>query len=134
MNQQANGEAAADPAILLNQQPEPKGRSLWGDAYKRLKKDRMAIFCLGIVIVYSFIALAARLGLIATPWDRVVGAAYGPPSMASRELWLGTDIFGRSVFYKMIQGTRIAMSVGFSILAFVSAWIFSKGNWKTRTV
>jgi peptide/nickel transport system permease protein len=50
--------------------------------------------------------------VIATPWDAVVGSAYQPPSFASLELILGTDIFGRSVFYKVIQGTRIAMSVG----------------------
>ena len=31
-------------------------------------------------------------------------------------------------------GSFIAMSVGFSTLAFLSAWIFSKGRWKTRQV
>jgi peptide/nickel transport system permease protein len=67
---------------------------------------------LGIVVFYSLLALAAKIGLVATPWDRVVGAAYSPPSWDSRELWLGTDMFGRSVFFKVIHGTRIAMSVG----------------------
>lgn len=90
----------------------PPGRSLWKDAYYRLKKDRFAIVCLLIVIVYSFVALAAELGFIATPWDQTVGNPYQPPSFDSRSLWLGTDIFGRSVFHKVIQGTRIAMSVG----------------------
>jgi putative MATE family efflux protein len=32
------------------------------------------------------------------------------------------------------KGSFIAMSVGFSALAFISAWIFSKGHWKTRQV
>ena len=31
-------------------------------------------------------------------------------------------------------GAFVAMSVGFSMLAFISAWIFSKGHWKTRQV
>jgi len=31
-------------------------------------------------------------------------------------------------------GAFIAMSVGFSMLAFISARIFSKGHWKTRQV
>jgi putative MATE family efflux protein len=31
-------------------------------------------------------------------------------------------------------GSFIAMSVGFSTLALISAWIFRKGHWKTRTV
>src|SRR4051812_47629933 len=90
----------------------PEGRSLWKDAVIRLKKDRIAIACFGIVIFYSLIALGTQMGLFATPWDRVVGAAYLPPSLDSLELILGTDIFGRSVFYKVLHGTRIAMSVG----------------------
>jgi putative MATE family efflux protein len=32
------------------------------------------------------------------------------------------------------SGSFVAMSVGFSTLAFLSAWIFSKGRWKTRSV
>ena len=32
------------------------------------------------------------------------------------------------------SGAFIALSVGFSTMAFLSAWIFSKGHWKTRTV
>lgn len=65
-----------------------------------------------IIVFYALLALSAKIGLIATPWDRVVGAGYAPPSSDSFELWLGTDIFGRSVMYKVIHGTRIAMSVG----------------------
>ena len=92
--------------------PEAASRSLWNDAWRRLKKDRLAILSITIVIVYSLIALLARLDLIATPWNKVVGASYEAPSLRSMDLWLGTDIFGYSVLYKTIQGTRIAMSVG----------------------
>ncbi len=92
--------------------PVPKGRSLWRDALKRLKKDKFAMVCLAIMVFYSLVALLAKIGLIATPWDRVVGASYAPPSFDSLEMILGADIFGRSVFFKVIHGTRIAMSVG----------------------
>lgn len=91
---------------------EPKGRSLWNDAYRRLKKEKFALFCIGIIVFYAVIALLAKLGAIATPWDRTVGAPYQGPSLASLELLFGTDIFGRSVFFKVIHGTRVAMSVG----------------------
>lgn len=89
-----------------------RGRSLWKDAYDRLKKDRFAILCLFIVFFYALIALGTKFGWIATPWDQVVGGAYDEPSLKSPRLWLGTDLFGRSVFYKVLHGTRIAMSVG----------------------
>ncbi len=89
-----------------------RSRSLWKDALYRMKKDKVVVGCAIIVFFYSIIAISAKLGFIATPWDRVVGGAYDAPSLKSIELILGTDIFGRSVFYKVLQGTRIAMSVG----------------------
>ncbi len=82
------------------------------DSYDRLKKDKTGIYCLYIVVFYLLVAVLAKIGWIATPWDKTVGKGYEPPSFISLELWLGTDIFGRSVFYKVIHGTRIAMSVG----------------------
>jgi len=97
--------------VSLNR-PVPKGRSLWKDAMGRLKKDKFAIACLGIIAFYAILAILAKFGVIATPWDKQVGAAYQEPSFSSLELLFGTDIFGRSVFYKVIHGTRIAMSVG----------------------
>jgi ABC-type dipeptide/oligopeptide/nickel transport system permease subunit len=93
-----------------------QSRSLWMDALRRIRRDRIALFCLGIVFVYSCIALLTQLNLLATPWDKVVGGSYEAPQLKFGPrlfgLLLGTDIFGRSVFFKVLQGTRIAMSVG----------------------
>jgi peptide/nickel transport system permease protein len=88
---------------------EIKNRSLWGDAWQRLKKDRMAVVCLIIVGVYSILALLSALGLVAGDWAQEVGPSYAAPSS---DYWLGTDIFGRSVARKVINGTQVAMSVG----------------------
>lgn len=90
----------------------PKGRSLWSDAWRRLKRDKFALVCFGIVMLYALAALLTQFGLLASPWDATVGAAYEPPSTHSVAQWFGTDIFGRSVLYKVIHGTRVAMSVG----------------------
>ncbi|MCM2277113.1 MAG: ABC transporter permease [Oligoflexia bacterium] len=89
-----------------------QGRSLWSDALRRLMKDRLALVCFGIIVVYALAALLAQFGLIAASWNAQVGAAYQPPSFDRLDTIMGTDIFGRSVFYKVIHGTRIAMSVG----------------------
>lgn len=67
---------------------------------------------LGVIFLYSLAALLTKFGVLATPWDAEVGGAYAAPSAAGLETILGTDIFGRSVFYKMLHGTRVAMSVG----------------------
>ncbi|OFZ18324.1 MAG: peptide ABC transporter permease [Bdellovibrionales bacterium GWB1_55_8] len=87
------------------------GRSLWADAWLRLWRDRLAMASLCVIVLYSVVALLALAGWIA-PWKEVVGGSYQPPSGDSLATFFGTDLFGRSVFYKTIHGTRIAMSVG----------------------
>ncbi len=89
-----------------------KSRGFWSDGVKRIRRDRFAVFSFMIIVLYAATAVAAALGWIASPWEKVVGASYMPPSSESMPLWLGTDIFGRSVFYKVVHGTRIAMSIG----------------------
>ncbi len=88
-----------------------KSRSLWGDAWQRLLKDKIAVVSLAVVVLYALIALLSGLGIIAADWAQEVGPSYAPPF----ENWnyiLGTDIFGRSVLTKVIHGTQVAMSVG----------------------
>lgn len=86
-----------------------RDRSLWADAWDRLKQDKMAVVCLAIVVAYALIALLSSVGLIAADWSKEVGPSYAAPSA---DFWLGTDIFGRSVMSKVIHGTQVAMSVG----------------------
>lgn len=86
-----------------------KSKSLWVHAWETLKKDKMAVLSLWIVGIYSVVAIASALGLIAADWGKEIGPSYAGPSW---EYWFGTDIFGRSVFLKTIKGTEVAMSVG----------------------
>ncbi len=89
------------------------GRSLWGDALIRLRRDRLAMISLVIIVLFAVVAIAARQGLIASPWDAVVGDSYETPTFARGiSMWLGADIFGRSVLFKVIHGARVSMSVG----------------------
>ena len=81
-------------------------------SWQRLKKDKFAIVCLTVILSYGLVAILAKLGLLASPWDDTVGTSYQAPSLNNMKLWFGTDLFGRSVFFKVIHGTRIAMSVG----------------------
>ena len=107
-----SGEGIASSIDAVIPENFPKGRSLWGDALVRIKKDKFAILCFFIIIFYCVLAFAAKVGWVAGSWDQQVGPAYAPPSLQSLKLCLGTDIFGRSVFYKAIQGARIALGVG----------------------
>lgn len=86
-----------------------KDRSLWLDAWHRLKQDKIAVVSLIIVLFYAVVGLLSAMGLLAANWNEVVGPSYAPPSA---DYWFGTDFLGRSVSRKIISGTQVAMSVG----------------------
>lgn len=91
----------------------PQGRSLWADAWRRMKRDRFAMVCLVTVLIYAALAVLVKLGLVAGSWGQTVGGEYQPPNASHWSLWLGTDIFGRSVLLKTIYGAYVSMTVGF---------------------
>ncbi len=86
-----------------------RSKSLYQDAFERLLKDKAAVAAAVVVFFYSVIAILSSMGIIAADWNTEVGPSYSPPSAS---FWLGTDIFGRDVFTKIIHGTQVAMSVG----------------------
>ena len=87
-----------------------KGTSLWEDAWRRLRKNRLALA--GLLVLGAFVTIA-----ILTPW--IAPYAYDaqnlnlgatPPSAAH---WLGTDVFGRDLLTQIMYGGRISLAVGF---------------------
>jgi len=97
------------PAMISLAEAE-QGTSLWQDAWRRLRRNRLAVCGLFVLVFFIVIALL-------TPWI----APYGyteqnlelgatPPSA---EHWLGTDIFGRDLLTLMLYGGRISLAVGF---------------------
>jgi oligopeptide transport system permease protein len=86
-------------------------RSLWGDAWRRLRKNRMAVVCglLAIAIVVGCVAgpwIAGLFGLDETSLDTARGA-----TAPSGSHWLGTDTLGRDMLVRVMYGGRIALLV-----------------------
>lgn len=82
--------------------------SLWGDAWARLKANRIAMT--GLVIIALFL-LTALIGPWLTPYDFLsqdLDAKNQAPSWAH---WLGTDELGRDVMSRIIYGSRTALIV-----------------------
>lgn len=90
------------------------------DALKKVFRKKIPLICFVIIVTFLFVAFAAQFFGLASAWDTPIGTAYLPPSFESFEFWLGTDFLGRSVMYKVIQGTRVALSVGL-VTAFLAA-------------
>lgn len=100
-----------------------KGTSLWGDAWKRLLKNRLAVFGL---VVLAIMALLVILGPTIFYWATGFTAdgipddgnliKSFPPSLSHP---MGTDEAGRDMLARVLQGGRISLTVGI-ISTFVS--------------
>ena len=97
------------PTVIDLSQAE-KGTSLWQDAWRRLRKNHLAVLGLAILVVFIVIALL-------TPWiapysyqEQNLELGASGPSAAH---WLGTDIFGRDLMTQIMYGGRVSLAVGF---------------------
>lgn len=90
-----------------------QGTSLWQDAYRRLRKNRMAM--LGGAIT-AFLLVASFLGpvLIRIAWGygyETQDLAYGAHAPSPRH-WFGTDFLGRDLLTRVLYGGQISLIVG----------------------
>ena len=103
-------EAIAAPDMP---RPRKRGDSLGRRALRTLARDRIAVAGFAVVAGYVLIALLGYVGLLPDFQERV-GGSYETPSWRVATLF-GTDIFGRSILYKILIGTRTAMTIGFVV-------------------
>jgi peptide/nickel transport system permease protein len=113
---------------------EFKSKSLWSDAYSRLRRDKIAVVCFCVITVYIVLALLCLVG-VAFPNFAVADNAnsYQPPS--AQHLF-GTDLFGRDVLARAAHGTVTSLTVGVfgALLAVMIGTIFGSvsgyfGGW-----
>ncbi|MFN8536689.1 MAG: ABC transporter permease [Thermomicrobiales bacterium] len=86
-----------------------KQSSLWGDAWRRLRKNKLAISGLVIVGLMLVVALFAPFLAGEGLEDQNIDRQYARPS---RTLPMGADEFGRSVLARVIWGSRVSLLVG----------------------
>jgi len=123
-NQVSQGlTAERGPDLKLSKPQARKGQSLWSDGWRRLKRRKLAMVCLGIVIFYfsvaGFVWVAEWAGsdLSIIKWDQTVGQSYAPPGSEPLEGFskvstsIGTDFLGRSVLRGTIYGAKVSLTV-----------------------
>lgn len=109
--------AEADMNVAAAEELEPladKPRTVWRDAWTRIRESRAAMVCLAILAIYFLIALAGFTPALAHAIQPKVGPESSAPSLASVSRWLGTDFLGRSVLWRLLYGARVALIVAVS--------------------
>ena len=89
--------------------PEPAQASLWTDAWRRLRRNRLALA--GSIYLVFLIAVAI-LAIFYTPYRMsATGIApdYARPSLAH---WFGADNLGRDQLSRLMIGAQISLIVG----------------------
>ncbi|HEY0048404.1 MAG TPA: ABC transporter permease, partial [Pyrinomonadaceae bacterium] len=90
--------------------------SLWRDAWKRLLKNKLAVFGLVVIVL---IAIAVTVGPFflqklagITPSGMPASGDLFKSSPPSWRNWMGTDDAGRDIFARVLQGGQISLMVG----------------------
>ncbi|MBM7790222.1 ABC transporter permease [Tenggerimyces flavus] len=83
----------------------------WRDAWRRLRRNRTALVSAGVIILV--IALAAIGPYLTTdsPSQLSLDRQYERPSLEGA--WFGTDQFGRSMWDRVWEGTRVSLYIAF---------------------
>ena len=90
--------------------PQTAGRSLWSDAWLRLRRNRAAmcgLAFLGFIVLLCFVT--PLFPFVADPAAQDLPAKNSTPSA---DHWMGTDHLGRDLFSRILHGGRISILVG----------------------
>jgi peptide/nickel transport system permease protein len=84
--------------------------SLWWDAYRRIKRDKVAVVSFWVIVAYVIAAILVKAGIL------FPNVAVSDPNMQylpfSWEHPFGTDVLGRDVLARAVHGIATALSVG----------------------
>lgn len=83
--------------------------SFWQDAWRRLKKNRLAFAGLCLIVLYAILAVFAPM-LSKYEFSAMDSAAkHAGPSL---EHWLGCDATGRDQWVRIWMGARVSLAIG----------------------
>lgn len=101
----------------------PKVRTPWSEFWRKFRRQRLAMFALGFILLLVLVA-------IFYPWI----VPYDPETYFDYDMinegpsaahWFGVDALGRDIFSRILAGARISLSAGFSSVlvgAVIGTW------------
>jgi ABC-type dipeptide/oligopeptide/nickel transport system permease subunit len=106
MEQVSQAELLAEAAEVV----PLRQASLWGDAWRRLVRNRLAVIGLVIVVIFTLMAIFAPL---IAPYGQA--EVVSPSLKLMKPSWyfpMGIDQNGRDVFSRIVYGARVSLLVG----------------------
>jgi oligopeptide transport system permease protein len=98
------------PPATVSQPAPHASRSLWSDAWRRLRRNRVAIVSGAfLLLVCALAGLSPWLPFLRDPALQELRLGATPPSWVH---WFGTDDLGRDTLARVLYGGRISMLVG----------------------
>jgi ABC-type dipeptide/oligopeptide/nickel transport system permease subunit len=113
-------ELPVQPAGLkaVGAQKQIEGKSPWVLALRRLRRDRTAMICLGVMVLIAACAIGAPIFATITghgnmeQFSTIGRTAAGQPIGPNGTFWLGTDDLGRDLLVRIAYGARVSLFVG----------------------
>lgn len=82
----------------------------WKDAWRRIKKNKVAFAGLIIIIIYTILAI---FGPMMNKYSYTEINSSKMNQFISSEHWFGTDELGRDLWTRIWRGARVSLSIGF---------------------
>jgi peptide/nickel transport system permease protein len=89
----------------------PPQTSLLADAWRRFRRDRLALAGLLMLVLLCAASIGARLIARFSPIDVDLNTMSAPPSTTH---WFGTDPLGRDQFARALYAGRVSLAIGFA--------------------
>lgn len=96
----------APPQANVQERPP---RTLWGDAWRRFRRDRLALFGTATLLLIILGCVVGPLIYTASPSQIDFSRSQLPPSWAHP---FGTNDLGQDVLARVLRGGRVSLSVG----------------------
>jgi oligopeptide transport system permease protein len=87
--------------------------SLWGDAWRQLRRKPLFLIAAGLLVLFVAIAIAPGVFTNQSPEFADLSRSVETPSA---EHWFGFDIQGRDYFARVLYGTRVSLIIGFLVV------------------
>jgi oligopeptide transport system permease protein len=87
---------------------------LWASAWRRLRRNKLAMLGLALVLLVVLVALLADALSPYDPTFQFSSQTYARPSV---QHWLGMDDVGRDILSRLLHGARVSLLVALSVQA-----------------